>query len=181
MGSAELATWVGSIAVALTLLVTAWAVAAEAVSRRRERVRGQAESIAAWFAGSGGEGTDELAIANSSMLPIYEVVTSLVFVQGAAPGTIEDWRTLAVQNDNIQPLSYGAAFTAIGPGNWRVVIPSDWGTMMARPSCEIGFTDAAGRHWVRRGTGRLVRIRRSAVDHYGIARPVDFQPPLAAG
>lgn len=180
MDSADLAAWVGSIGIALTLVVTAWAVAREAFSRRRERIRGQAESVSAWYAGRCDEGRDRLSITNSSMLPIYEVVVSLVFVQGAAPRTIEDWQQLAESNAEVRLLEFGAAFTALGPGEWMVSIPSGWGAMMARPGCEIGFTDASGRHWIRRGSGRLVRIRRSAIDHYGLARPVDFQAPARA-
>lgn len=180
MDSANLAAWVGSIGIALTLVVTAWAVAGEAFSRRRERVRRQAESIAAWYGGRGDEGRDRLSITNSSMLPIYEVVVSLVFVQGAAPRTIEEWKHLAESNSSVGTLHFGAAFTALGPGEWLVAIPSGWGAMMARPGCEIGFTDASGRHWIRRGSGQLVPIRRNSIDHYGLTRPVDFEAPVHA-
>lgn len=171
ISSGDTATWVGSIAVALTLMVTSLSVAADAWSRRRERRRGQAQTIAAWYAAE-----NQLMVANSSTLPIYEVVVSMVFVQGAAPRTIEEW----VANSEGAPPQFGAMFTALGPGKWSVPISGGWGAMMVRPSCEIGFTDAAGRHWIRRGTGELVAINKAPIDYYGFWRPVDFQAPVEA-
>lgn len=55
-----------------------------------------------------------------------------------------------------------------------------WGALSARPSCELGFTDAAGQDWIRRGDGRLERLKTGAIDHYGLARPIDFQRPRLA-
>ncbi len=180
MSSGDLATWVGSLSIALTLVVTAWAVTLEAISRRHERLRGQAQSVAAWYGGGDGDG-DRLSVANSSSLPIYEVLVSLVFVQGAGPTTIEEWVKFAESDSQGRPLEFGSAFTAIGPGEWSVRIPPSPGAMAVRPSCEIGFTDAAGRHWIRRGNGELQTIGRNAIDYYGLARPVDFQAPKRAG
>lgn len=179
MDSGTTAAWVGSVVGGLTLVVTSWAVALEALSRRTARIRGQAELIGSWFGGAT-TGGDQLLIANMSSVPIYEVVASMVFVQGAAPRTIEDWVRISKENPESRPLNFGSAFTALGPGRWSVRIEDGWGVMAARPSCEVGFTDAGGRHWIRRGDGRLERLRRNAIDHYGIDRPVDFQPPHRA-
>lgn len=42
------------------------------------------------------------------------------------------------------------------------------------PGVEIAFTDAAGRHWVRRVTGELIESPVDALDRYGVSRPVDY-------
>jgi hypothetical protein len=173
--SETLAAWVGSVGIVLTLLagVVAWTV--EQAIRRKERDRSQAEKVAAWYAGSF-DGQTLLSFSNASALPIYEVVVSLVFVQGAAPQTMEDWVELGT-NSNTNYLPHGAAFTAVGPGEWSQLVAGGWGAMGIRPGCEIAFTDASGRHWVRRGNGDLKRITKNPIDHYGLPRPVDYQAP----
>jgi hypothetical protein len=42
------------------------------------------------------------------------------------------------------------------------------------PGLEIAFTDAAGRHWVRRVTGELIESDTNVFDRYGIPPPVDY-------
>jgi hypothetical protein len=42
------------------------------------------------------------------------------------------------------------------------------------PGLEIAFTDAAGRHWVRRVTGELIESPVNVLDRYGISTPVDY-------
>lgn len=84
------------------------------------------------------------------------------------------------QNPSIRALEHGAAFTGLGPGEWRIGVESGWALMAARPGAEVGFTDAAGRSWIRRANGELERIRTNAIDHYRIPRPVDFTAPTEA-
>jgi hypothetical protein len=49
--------------------------------------------------------------------------------------------------------------------------------MMRQPGAEVGFTDRAGRHWIRRATGALESIPTNAVDYYGISRPITLETP----
>lgn len=44
----------------------------------------------------------------------------------------------------------------------------------AVPPLRFAFTDAAGRHWIRRATGTLESISSEPVRHYGLSEPVDW-------
>lgn len=67
-------------------------------------------------------------------------------------------------------------FLVVPPGTFRVEVPSDWHGMHRRPGVEIGFTDDTGEvHWVRRADGALEESLVPAIDHYGIARPYDYE------
>lgn len=155
--------------------------------------RSQAQGVSAWYAGEDGRrlqsspdaSEDEVlgrvpqtrvALHNASEEPVYEAVVWLVFIQGAAPKTGEEWSQLQTATP------YRTILGVIPPGRWTVRFDGGWGAMTARPGAEVAFTDRAGRHWVRRSQGQLERLPRDAVEHYGIARPVDYQvvePPLS--
>jgi hypothetical protein len=49
--------------------------------------------------------------------------------------------------------------------------------MHRRWGIELGFTDARGRHWIRRVGGELERIRTNPVDHYALPLPIDWTLP----
>ncbi len=49
--------------------------------------------VSAWYAGTVGD-TSYIEMTNQSEQPVYEVVVSLAFVQGAAPRTTQDWMRL---------------------------------------------------------------------------------------
>jgi hypothetical protein len=51
-----------------------------------------------------------------------------------------------------------------------------WGGMNVVPGAEIGFTDMSSSHWILRSSGRLEEIADRPIVHYGVQRPVDFQP-----
>lgn len=187
MASGDLATWVGSIAIALTLAATVWQLGNEARARRRDRYRAQAVAVSAWFTGSQGGGTSDdpfgesvLTVSNRSDQPIYEVVVTTVFIQGAAPRTGEDWVRQSAQ-DGYRVMPRGAVYGVVGPGLWKAVVKAGDSPMQGRIGCEIGFTDAAGRNWIRRSNGLLQSIKSNAIDHYGITRPLDYAIPEALG
>lgn len=173
-GTAALAVGtVGTLAVALRQLTL------ERRARRADEARlqvslhrEQAEAISAWYSGDEGD-QSVLEMVNGSAQPVYEVVVSLAFVQGAAPRTTEDWGKL----DNAASYPYTRCLVALPPGRYSVLIPSGWGAMTARPGAEVAFTDARGTHWVRRATGGLEELKANAIDAFGITRPVDFIPP----
>ena len=189
------ATWFGSIGIVATLGVAVSQFGLDQRFRHREAVRNRAEKVAAWYAGEGddlsGEPQTVLSIVNGSSAPIYEVVCTLVFVQGAAPHTGEEWVSNAAARaaygaandddalDDLQQLPFGRVFVAVGPGHWKTTVDGGWGANSARPGAEIGFTDARGGHWIRRANGQLEGLKMSAIDHYGLDRPIDYQVAVA--
>jgi hypothetical protein len=146
---------------------------------RRQAERSQAESVSAWYAGevaTQGQQLSEVpltrvALHNASVEPVYEAVVCLVFIQGAAPHTGEDWSRM--EKGSTGP--YRKVLGVIPPGRWSVTFDGGWGAMTARPGAEVAFTDRAGLHWVRRSRGRLEQLSCDAVEHYGIDRPIDYQ------
>lgn len=120
------ATWVGSVGIVSTLGVAVYQLGRDQRFRRREVVRTRAEKVAAWYGGevdNPNSGT-VLAMINGSAEPIYDVVCTLVFVQGAAPSTGEEWVKLAT--DGMRQLPYGCVFAAVGPGRWKAVVDGGW-------------------------------------------------------
>ena len=111
-------------------------------------------------------------LLNASDEPVYRVVVWPVFVQGAAPQTGEEMQ--AIEPESARTLG------TLPPGKFVVWLPYIGGDMGKRPGVEVAFTDAVGRHWIRRGTGRLDEISGDPADHYGVAQPVDWQIPTPA-
>jgi hypothetical protein len=181
----DLATWIGSVGIVATLAATAWQLRRERSIRRQDKYRTQAVRISAWY---GGEYSavvpighqvvgSSVRIANGSDLPVYEVVATLVFIQGSGPKTSEEM----VAHDAQGPSGrHSAVLGAVGPGNWTVAVDNDWHGMMAHVGAEIAFTDTRGTHWVRRANGSLEQLQTGAIDHYRIGRPVDYTEPEPA-
>lgn len=186
MGVGDLATWVGSIGIVATLAVTGRQLERERRLRRREEHRSQAIEISAWPGGADLQPVGPvqlpngtlIMVANHSHQPIYEVVVTLVSVQGAGPQAGGDWVAEAEPGSGRLPL--GAAFVAVGPGNWTVTVSDSWHGMSVRVGAEIAFTDARGSHWVRRANGKLEELAAGAVEHYRLGRPIDFVDPKSA-
>lgn len=132
MGVGDLATWVGSIGIVATLAVTGRQLERERRLRRREEHRSQAIEISAWPGGADLQPVGPvqlpngtlIMVANHSHQPIYEVVVTLVSVQGAGPQAGGDWVAEAEPGSGRLPL--GAAFVAVGPGNWTVTVSDSW-------------------------------------------------------
>ena len=70
-----------------------------------------------------------------------------------------------------QPIrQFRAVVQTLPPGKyWLTIDPP-----MESPGLEIAFTDAAGRHWVRRVTGELCERDTGALHYYDIASPVEY-------
>lgn len=172
----DLATWLASVGTIGAVWLALWQVLNEKKERVNREIRSQAERISAWYAGTK-EGAHlatatRIELLNSSNEPVYEVVVGLVFIQGAAPRSGEEWQCMG--NTSIMG-GFGKVLGALPPGQWIVRVPGGWANMFARPGAEIAFTDRSGLHWVRRATGKLERLPTNAVDYYKISRPVDYQ------
>ena len=52
--------------------------------------------------------------------------------------------------------------------------------MGGRSAAEVAFTDRAGKHWIRRGTGQLEPLPEDPIDYFqrlGLYGPYDLQTP----
>ena len=50
--------------------------------------------------------------------------------------------------------------------------------MHRRPGAEIAFTDAVGRHWVRRADGNIAELHDDPVTHFRIPLPAPWLEPV---
>ena len=112
-------------------------------------------------------GTDmtPLFIANTSGEPVYNIVATLVLVQGAgAPQRGEDWARRH-QEKHDTPMTTAAI---LPPGRWRVLVRgTHWTSGMGlRAAAEVAFTDRAGAHWIRRGTGDLEELDEPPIQYF---------------
>ena len=173
----DLATWLGSIGVVGTLYLALVQIRAEQRHRRadqhaaqqRERHQ-QAERISGW---PGKESTDitPLILLNRSDEPVYEVVATLVFVQGGGARRGEDYGSSNYRRASVM--------SVLPPGRWRVDVGGGWHGMNRRPGVEVAFTDRAGITWIRRATGALEEVEMSPIDHYGLGRPQSLVIPIS--
>ena len=110
----------------------------------RER-RQQAERISGW-PGQGSLPTTPLILLNRSDEPVYEVVATLVLIQGGAARRGEDYI----------PSGYRRVISILPPGRWRVNVDGGWAGMSRRPGVEVAFTDRA-RHYMDPASDRNAR------------------------
>ena len=133
----------------------------------RER-RQQAERISGW-PGQGSLPTTPLILLNRSDEPVYEVVATLVLIQGGGARRGEDYI----------PSGYRRVISILPPGRWRVNVDGGWAGMSRRPGVEVAFTDRAGITWIRRAAGMLEEVKMPAIDHYGLDRPQELVVPIS--
>jgi hypothetical protein len=190
----DLPEWLAAIGTVGALGGALWQIRVERNRRiaqdardREERRREQARKIACWPGESEDPGpidpwwgtSTPIDLVNGSDEPVYNVVVSIVLVQGAgAPRTTEELKERAeIQHD--APRSTAAILV---PGAWRVWVPgTGWdGGMGLRLGAEIAFTDRAGVSWIRRGTGALEELPKPTLEYFvdfGLYGPYDFQIP----
>lgn len=173
-----IATALAAVATVAAFGLAFYQIITELRARREDERMRQARRISSWVGGmlradrhddaqSFAEGAEPTAatLLNASDEPVYRLVAWLVLVQGAGPRTGEE----AVQSD-MRP----AALSILPPGRYVIALPGGWGGMSARAGIEIAFTDAAGRHWIRRALGQLQAVPADAVAHYGLEQPVNW-------
>lgn len=183
----DLPTGIAAVGTAGTLAAALWQIRSERQARRRDEAeaekraeRAQAELISAWYGGNDptaavtGKVYDRIVVLNRSDQPVYEVLISLVFIQGAAPQTGEDLVRLRERSHGSDPERHQVALAVLPPGQWRVRITGGWGGMHRMPGAEVAFNDRAGSAWVRRATGALDRLPAAPFDHFNMSRPVSF-------
>lgn len=131
---------------------------------RKERIKSQAACVSSWCDAS----SDSLVLVkNASESPVYAVVVSLVALQGTQlpPNGEEASEEEGVQKifDVLPPLSVEA-----------VQFSNVWHGMSTHPAVEVAFRDASGICWVRRKNGRLKKIRKDPLEHFGYDKPRSY-------
>ena len=143
-------------------------------ARNENESRRQAEQVTAWL---GDEvepsGTDDrrylsLFIRNASRQVVYDLVASLVSLQGA-------FRETAIGDRGHPSHQYRALVGNVPPEMVTTKIGFDRYGMSLRFGVELAFRDARGRHWVRRRDGFLEEVDEGPLDLYEISRPVGWQ------
>lgn len=118
-------------------------------------------------------------LANASELPVFSVVAWVVATGGTVPSTGEAWvatiRSAAGPSDGgvvVREQVTPALLPLLPPGSTALDLPA-WARSgsAGRPGVELAFTDASGRHWIRRAGGRLERLDVPAWRHYGFTSP----------
>lgn len=224
----DFATWVAAIGTVSAVVVALLQVARERNARlsreardRSNRHRAHARLISSWTGPAEAlpeserveYGAPELDRAfnyrtpvyvhNSSEEPIYEVVVGIVFIQGAAPRSLEgilDLRhrrrqqTAELASKGVEVSTEQRAFDGdpvttsgiVPPGTWRLWIRGKgWTSIMAgRGGVDVAFVDRAGVSWARRAMGSLEELPKRPLDHFGehgLAGPHEFQVPERLG
>jgi hypothetical protein len=195
----DLPTWLAAIGTIGALAAALYQISNERKRRltqemhdRTERHQAQARLIAAWIGEiehhSGDSGTDRgrtaIQLLNGSKEPIYAVLASLIYIQGAAPKSTEAWFEMRKQAPPDQQVSPPVAILSIlPPGRWKIWIDgSSWGILSGRIGAEIAFTDRAGAHWIRRAKGNLEELATPPFKHFEnfgmYGPPYDYQIPV---
>jgi hypothetical protein len=195
----DIPTWVAAIGTVGALGAAMWQISNERRRRiaqetqdRTERHQSQARLVAAWIGEieSATEDSDydngrtAVELLNGSAEPIYSLVAGLVYIQGAAPKSIEAWFNLKKRSEPDTQVSPPILLLSIlPPGRWRIWIPaSGWGITGGRIGAEVAFTDRAGAHWVRRATGELEELSAPPFKHFEeqgmYGPPYDYRIPV---
>lgn len=143
-----------------------------------DRTQGQAGMIAGRILAPGAR-LPGAWLTNGSDLPVYGVVAWVVGSGDAAPATGEEWvRRIGPEaapwdgEAGAREPSTPALLPLLPPGATALELPA-WASSSSGggAAIEMAFTDATGRHWIRRGSGRLASIDAPAWRHYGFTSP----------
>jgi hypothetical protein len=113
-----------------------------------------------------------LHIQNGSSQSAYQVIASLVAIQGAFRN---DGRNLIGDQD---PMFFRFPLGQLPPG--LTSLRPGWdgiSALLVRHGVELAFQDAAGRYWRRMGSEELEAIPVSPVDFYDVGPIVDWHGP----
>jgi hypothetical protein len=162
--------WIGGIGTTLAVSLALYQTATNRTRQIREDRRSQAALVSGWPEKEKYPNNRHIVVTvllNNSEEPVYEVVVSLVLVQGAGPRKGEDL-------DNAW---YRPVLSILPPGKWTVEVAGGGHGMQMRYGIEVAFTDRGGHHWIRRTDGALQEITKNAVDYYELGRPQSFFVP----
>lgn len=156
-----------SICISIISLAVAFFVAAHNYSsERRKRKRFQANNISCWI-GRRNSQSGNISLVNNTPIPVYNVIVTIVFIQGAGPKKGEtissSWK-------------YRFISDTLPPGAHSCFINFDglYG-MHAHFGVEIAFTDSVGCNWVRRAQGNLMKIKKTPFEFYSLTAPYEYR------
>ena len=166
---ASLATVLGSLATAATLI---WLVVERnqlQKEKKESEKRKQAAGVSTWLStrtfGTKVHYKQQIIVLNNnSDSPIYNIVVSIV-----------DTRNKDAKGEET-PDEFRRTIDASPPGQAFCLAPECYSGMGFHPSVEIAFSDADGHHWVRRGNGRLESLAEDPFVHYKIQLPPTYEP-----
>jgi hypothetical protein len=179
LGLGDAPTWVAAIGTVGTLIAALLQIEADrrrrhkqAEADRLERHRAQARLIAAVMgpidhsSDAPPLGRTAIDLVNGSDEPVYRLVAGLVFIQGAAPQTMEQMLEVSRRADS-PPLPIPITTISMLPsGNYRVWVPSTGSVLGGRFGAEVAFTDRAGSNWIRRASGKLEEIPKEPLEYF---------------
>lgn len=155
----DVATWFTGLATFGALVAAFVQINNERKIRKSQERKSQAEHISAYIAKEV-QYKAQITILNLSTEPVYEVIVSIVAIQGAGGRA-----------------KHIAFLSVVPPGKAHVVTDADYHGMHFHPSIEIAFKDVRGKSWVRSGRGDLTEISQPPVDYYKLSRPLGWQLP----
>jgi hypothetical protein len=170
----ELTDWLTAIGTCGAVVTSLFLAGKDSRAKRKEDERRQAEQVTAWFVPYEGEQDspnklyDGLRIKNASNQIVYDLVAQVVSIQGS-------FRKTAIGDTEERNTEFGANVGQIPPGDYFTRINNGGGGMHRRFWIELAFQDAAGRFWVREGTGLLRRVKKHPIDLYNIGQPVSWE------
>ncbi len=126
--------------------------------------------LTAQVSNDGPHGQTPIYLLNGSLEPVYTLVVSIVFIQGAAPHTTEEMLEAAHPRDSTNAWAEAPATTVsiLPPGKWRIWIPGTHGAgvLAGRSGAEAKFSDRAGAHWIRRALGKLEELPQPPFEYF---------------
>ena len=164
----DVATWVAGFGTIATFIVAFYQIHIEREERKKREyesrsrdMRDQAEHISSWIVKESSDHSKLwIAISNQSTRPVYQVVVSLIMVQGSGP------------HDGKDTPSTGRVLLSVAPpGVTYTSLTADYHGMSRHPGIEIAFKDAISRSWIRKGNGDLIEAGESPVEYYDISLP----------
>lgn len=172
MESGDLATWVSAVGTIAAVVVALGLARRDRTAQHQRDERSQADLITAWISENEGAMSSlatTFAIQNSSTQSAYEVIVSLVAVQGAFRETGEKGE------------GYRCFVGQLPPGRSVGVIENGGNGMHLVLGVEIAFRDAAGNIWRRRGNGVLDSLSVGPAEFYGEGAPIPWGEASHAG
>lgn len=190
-GGGIVATWVGGIGTTAAFAVAFFGQLRERHDReeaieqerqdrqediqRLEDKEHQSRQVAAWIEKTGGSSLEDEAreaacevvlLQNTSHMPVYNVVVTLV--SGTSVGS-----TTGEQMVETDPKTMSQrVFLVLPPGlhetKMKQQVPDG---SFARYTVEVAFTTTDGKHWARRGTGRLDELQKEPFKVMGVEEP----------
>ena len=167
----ELPIWLTAFGTCGAVIVSLILSRQEAIRRERHERRQQAELVTAWLGNEPAVGRQDVIIQNASSQSVYQLIASLVGIQGAVRKTAVP----TSRSQRGQVVQFQTPVGQVPPGQYMTTVASGGHDMMKRFGIELAFQDAAGVRWLRHGDGRLEEIADDPATLYNLMLPVGWE------